>query len=105
MQVGDDEALDAPVEVAQDGAFLSVGDAGRHGEVEAAGDAAHIFDDVGRIGRVLAVEADKIETHAPGKLHQLAGGLAQAQSEGLLASAGALNDPVVEHSGSFPTVV
>ena len=54
---------------------------------------------------MLAVEADKIEAHAPGKLHKLAGGLAQAQSEGLLALAGALDDPVVEHSGSFPTVV
>ena len=76
-----------------------------NGEVEAAGDAAHIFNDVGRIGRVLAVEADKIETHASGKLHKLAGWLAQAQSEGLLTLAGALNDPVVEHRGSFPTVV
>ena len=106
LQIGHGDLPDAPVEVVQNRALLTVGDAHPRRDAEAVGDAAHVLDDLRVLRGVLAVEVHEVEPHASGQLYELLGWLGHREPEGLLACAHPLQNLVGDHGSSSggPTV-
>ena len=73
VDVGNDDTLQAPVQEAQDGGFLVVGDAGDGGDAEGLGGPHHVLHLVQVHRAVFAVNHHEVVADGPENFHQVGG--------------------------------